>query len=63
MIFKTCCKEKHNYPALAYYAIGNYQYLIKDTKKIKSVVERAKDNKETNFITSVIEQKELVNNF
>ena len=25
------------------------------------MVEKAKDNKETNFITSVIEQKELVN--
>ena len=27
------------------------------------MVERAKNNKETNFITSVIEQKEAVNKF
>ena len=55
--------KKYNYPALAYYAIGNHQYLIKDTKKIKTMVERAKCNRETNFITSVVEQKELINNF
>ena len=48
---------------MAYYAIGNHQYLIKDTKKIKTMVKRAKCNRETNFITSVVEQKELINNF
>ena len=56
-------KNKCNYPVLAYYAIGNHQYLIKDNKTIKSMVEKAKNNKETNFITSVIEQKQLTNNF
>ena len=54
-------QKKYNYPALAYYAIGNHQYLIKDTKKIKTMAEHSNDNKASNFITSVIEQKELVN--
>ena len=48
-VFLKYVATKKNYPMLAYYAIGNHQYLIKDTKKITTMVERATENKENNF--------------
>ena len=60
------CFLKHvtthrNYPVLCYYAVNNHQYLIKDTKKIKSLVEKAKDQKSITFFTSILQKKEIEN--
>jgi hypothetical protein len=46
-----------NYTVLCYYAVNNHQYLIKDTNKIKSLVEKAKDQKNITFDTSILEKK------
>ena len=48
--FKKHIARHRNYPALVYYAVCNHQYLIKDTKTIKSLVEKAKDKKDINLI-------------
>ena len=46
---------------MCYYAVNNHQYLIKDTKKIKSLVEKAKDQKNITFDTPILEKKEIEN--
>ena len=35
-VLKHVSRKNANTPVLAYYAIGNHQYLIKNTKKIKT---------------------------
>ena len=46
---------------MCYYAVNNHQYLIKDTKKKKSLVEKAKDQKSITFDKSILEKKEIEN--
>ena len=48
---------------LAYFCINNHQYLIRDTKKIKSLIERAKKQKDINFNSSILQSKEPENIF
>ena len=60
---KHVSSNNKNYPPLAYYAIGNHQYLIKDSKKIKVLTEKAKSKTDINFNTSVLETTESENIF
>ena len=61
MLFKECCSSQ-KLPSINY-AIGNHQYLIKDNKKIKTLVEKAKSKTDINFNTSVLETIEKDNIF
>jgi hypothetical protein len=60
---KNVTKTHRKYPALFFYAISGHMYLVKDEKRCKEMMERAKDNVE-NFNTSLVEiiQKENIFN-
>ena len=60
--FMKATSKNRNHPAVCYYAINNHMYLVKDTKAIKSLIERAKDQ-EHKFNTSLLEFEVPVNKF
>ena len=54
--------KNQNHRALCYYAMNNHMYLVKNTKLIKSMVEKAKSI-DHNIKTSLFENDEVVNHY
>ena len=53
----------NNYPPLVYYAINDHQYLIQNKEKVKSLVEKSKQQNNINFSSSILEKEEKKNIF
>ena len=66
MIYNKCFLKNignRNYPVLCYYAINDHQYLIQNKDKVKSLVEKSKQQKNINFSSSILEKEEKKNIF